>query len=67
MKLYVSFNAITLNSTLVITKGYRVGVINDRRTKHFCSITVLCVSFTRQILKTLVIRLRVIEGPNVHD
>ena len=37
---------------------------NDRRSKRFCSIAVLCVSFTRQIVKTRVIRLRVMEGPN---
>ena len=31
---------------------------------RFCSIAVLCVSLTRQIVKTGVIRLRVMEGPN---
>ena len=40
---------------------------NDRRSKRFCSIAVLCVSFTWQIVKTRVIRLRVIEGPNARD
>ena len=41
---------------------------SDRRSKHFCSIaSVLCVSFTWQMVKTRVIRLRVIEGPNAHD
>ena len=34
------------------------------RSKRFCSIAVLCVSLTRQIVKTGVIRLRVMEGPN---
>ena len=37
---------------------------NDRRSKRFCSIAVLCASLTRQIVKTGVIRLRVMEGPN---
>ena len=36
---------------------------NDR----FCTIAVLCVSFTLQIVKTHMIRIRVIEGPNMHD
>ena len=29
--------------------------------------TVLCVSFTRQMVKTRLIRLRVIEGPSARD
>ena len=37
------------------------------KSKRFCSIAVLCVSFTRQIVKTRVITLRVTEGPNVRD
>ena len=32
---------------------------NDRRPKHFCSSTVLCISFTWQMVKTWVIRLQV--------
>ena len=40
---------------------------NDRRSKRFCSNAVLCISFTWQMVKTRVIRIRVIEGPNVHD
>ena len=36
-------------------------------TKRFCSIAVLCVSFTRQIVKTPVIILRVIANPNAGD
>ena len=40
---------------------------NDPRSKRFCSSVVLCVSFTWQMIKTRVIRLRVIEGPNARD
>ena len=40
---------------------------NDRRSKRFWSSAVLCVSFTRQIVKTRVVRLRVIDGPNARD
>ena len=43
---------------------------NDRRSKHFGSMIphgVLCLSFTWQIVKTRVIRLWVIEGPNARD
>ena len=40
---------------------------NDRRAKRFCSSAVLCVSFTRLVVKTRAIRLRVIEGPNARD
>ena len=30
---------------------------NDRRSKHFCSITMLCVSFSWQIVKARVIKI----------
>ena len=40
---------------------------NDRKLKRFCSNALLCVSFTCQIVKTRVIRLRVIEGTNARD
>ena len=40
---------------------------NDRRSKRFCSNAVLCVSFTLQMVKTRVIRLRVFDGSNAHD
>ena len=40
---------------------------NDRRSKRFWSIAVLCVSFTLEIVKTRVTRLRVIIGPNARD
>ena len=40
---------------------------NDRRSKRFCFINPLCVSFTWQIVKTCVIRLRVTEGPHVRS
>ena len=36
-------------------------------TKRFCSIAVLCVSFTRHIVKTRVIILRVIANSNARD
>ena len=39
----------------------------DRRSKRFCSVVVLCVCFTLEIVKTRVIRLLVIEGPNARD
>ena len=45
---------------LVITIGHGV----QATTKRFCSIAVLCVSFTRQIVKTRVIRFPVIANPN---
>ena len=40
---------------------------NDRRSKRFCSNAVLCVSFTLQMVKTRVIRLRVFDGSNARD
>ena len=40
---------------------------NDRRSKRFFSNAVLCVSFTLQMVKTHVIRLRVFEGANARD
>ena len=40
---------------------------NDRRSKRFCSNAVLYISFTWQMVKTRMIRIQVIEGPNVHD
>ena len=45
---------------LVITIGHGV----QATTKRFCSIAVLCVSFTRQIVKTRVIIFPVIANPN---
>ena len=39
----------------------------DRRSKHFCFIAVLCISFTWQIVETHVIRLQVTGGPNALD
>ena len=53
----------------VTSDNQRVGSAgdNDRRSKRFCSSAVLCVSFTWQAVKTRVIRLRVIEGPNARD
>ena len=40
---------------------------NNRRSRHFCSNGVLCTSFTWYMNKTHVIRVRVIEGPNVRN
>ena len=40
---------------------------SDRKSKRFCSNAVLCVSFTLQMVKKRVIRLRVFEGPNARD
>ena len=40
---------------------------NDRRSKRFCYNAALCASFTWQMVKTCVIRWRMIEGPNAHD
>ena len=40
---------------------------NGRESKRYCSNAVLWVSFLWQIVKTRVIRLRVIEGPNARD
>ena len=48
---------------LVITIGYGVRATM----KHFCSIAVLCVSFTWQIVKTHVIRLWKVADPNAYD
>ena len=40
---------------------------NYRRSKRFSSSSLLCISFTRQMVQTLAIRLQVIEGPNARD
>ena len=52
---------------LVITKGYGVQATTIEGQNLCCSIAVLCVSFTRQIVKTRVNRLGVIKGPNTRD
>ena len=57
----------TIRLKLVTTKRLRSAGDNDRRSKRFCSIAVICVSFTWQIVKTRVIRLRMIKGPNARD
>ena len=54
------------NTKLLITKGYRCGRQRSK-VKTLCSNAVLCVSFTWQMVKTSVIRLQVIEGPNARD
>ena len=40
---------------------------NDQTSKRFCSIPVLCVSSTSQIVKTHVITLRGVEGRDARD
>ena len=40
---------------------------NDRRSKRFCYNAALCASFTWQMVKTCVIRWRMIEDPNARD
>ena len=40
---------------------------NDRRSKRFCSIAVFCVSFTWQMVKTRVIKLRGAEGRDARE
>ena len=51
------------------TSNQRLGSAgdNDRRSKRFCSNAVLCVRFAWQIVKTLVIRLRGVEGQDAGD
>ena len=52
---------------LVITKALqKLGSAgeSDRRSKHFCSNAVLCLSFTWQKVKAHVIRLPGVEGRN---
>ena len=52
----------TSNNQRLLSVGY-----NHQMSKRFCSDDVLCVSFTWHMVKTCMIRLRVIEGPNAHD
>ena len=63
----ISLSFSVNNNLLVITKGYGVRATTIERSKRFCSIAVLCVSFTLQIVKTRVIKLRVIQGLNGSD
>ena len=56
--------------TIIITSNnQRLGSAgdNDLRSKRFCSNAVLCVSFTLQMVKTRVIRVRGVEGRNARD
>ena len=55
--------------TIITSNNQRLGSAgdNDRRTKRFCSNAVLCVSFTRYMVKTRVIRVRYVEGQNARD
>ena len=54
---------------IITSNNQRLGSAgdNDRRSKRFCSNAVLCVSFTWQMVKTRVIRLRGVEGRNARD
>ena len=54
---------------IITSNNQRLGSAgdNDRRSKRFCSNAVLCVSFTWQMFKTRVIRLRGVEGRNARD
>ena len=54
---------------IITSNNQRLGSAgdNDRRSKRFCSNAVLCVSFTWQMVKTRVIRLRGVEGRDAHD
>ena len=64
------FNVMPAKLTRNITSNnQRLGSAGDnhRRSKRFCSSAVLCVSFTRQMFKPSVIRLRGVEGRDAHD
>ena len=54
---------------IITSNNQRLGSAgdNDRRSKRFCSNAVLCVSFTWQMVKTRVIRLRGVEGRDARD
>ena len=56
-------------SSIIITSNIqRLGNAgDDRRSKRFYSNALLCVSFTWQMVKTRVIRLRGVEGRNACD
>ena len=57
-----------ITRVLAITKGYGVRATTIKvRIKRFCSMAVLWVSFTWEIVKTHVIRLRVIQCLNARD
>ena len=66
----VSFFTIRSSLGLWIYKGMyknKVVITNNDRAKRYCSNAVHWVSFLWQIVKTRVIRLRVIEGSNTRD
>ena len=58
-----------IHLTIITSNNQRLQSARDHkwRSKHFCSNSLLCISFTWQMVKTRVIRLRVIEGPNLCD
>ena len=40
---------------------------NNQKYKYFCSISLLCISFTSQMVKTCMITLQEVEGWNAHN
>ena len=52
---------------LVVTQGYGMRVITIEGQNAFAPGLCFCVISTRQMVKTRVIRLRVIKGPNACD
>ena len=54
---------------LVIMEGYLECGRHNKKSKHFCSNATLCVSFIwyMWMVKTCMIKLQVIEGPNACD
>ena len=60
---------LLLNESYQYTNNRRLDSVgdNDRRSESFCSSAVLCVHITWWMVKTRVIILWVIEGPNAGD
>ena len=68
MQLHVSQIAPLMITVLVITKRYGVRATTIKVQNAFAlTFDVLCVSFTLQMIKTRVIKLQGIEGPNACD
>ena len=69
--LFLRHRQLLWNATIVIISSnnqrLRSAGDNDRRSKRFCSSAVLCVRFTRQMVKARVISVRAIESPNTRD
>ena len=65
--MYMQLLIIIIIIIIIITSNnqrLRSAGDNDQRSKCFCFRALLCVSFTQQMVKTHVIRLWVVEGPN---